>query len=389
MLSKSLVFKNSIKSSISIYQKIFNLYRVQFFSFLQENQNDNNEVTDNQDREIIKLQINEKIEKFNYNQNNDLSDYNYKIIKEPEEYRTLYLENIPTHWTEEQLKVRLEQLGSLEKVHLIKNSIGESRGRALAIYTKIDHLVESINTFKGKYPTFKPLKIRFYRKYEHSIHKKEKEELSKKKEFENKPSDVLLIKNLPEDLLKDDLNLFISEFKEPIYIAYPRDHEDEFKKIAYVYFKSIEDAETVLKFANLRYVKNKQLYIQFSQKHWDITDFRTRVELGLKLSPEIELFYFRKQIKNFIERLEYLKSIGKNNNEREEIEKLEYLKMRFRKLEYELGLTNKDKPALAGLLGDESSQNLQAKKPRRQIKKQIYFQNDDGGLIIVNNKNKY
>jgi hypothetical protein len=85
----------------------------------------------------------------------------------------------------------------------------------IAVYSKIDDLTESIKAFKNKTPHFNPLKIRFFRKFDF--------QQKKNKKLQDLPKNVLAIKHLPEDLKKDDLRLFLSEFVEPLYIAYIRD----------------------------------------------------------------------------------------------------------------------------------------------------------------------
>lgn len=52
-----------------------------------------------------------------------------QTFREPEEYRTIFIEHLPQDWSKDEIKVRLEQIGPLEKLHLIKNSIGENTGR--------------------------------------------------------------------------------------------------------------------------------------------------------------------------------------------------------------------------------------------------------------------
>ena len=86
-----------------------------------------------------------------------------------------------------------------------------------------------MNTFRNKVPFFNPLKIRFYRKYDYLlknlIEKNILEEEKSKKLliFEANKNEVLLLKNLPAHLKKEDLHLFISEFRTPVHISYPRD----------------------------------------------------------------------------------------------------------------------------------------------------------------------
>lgn len=60
--------------------------------------------------------------------------FNSNLIEEPEEYRTIYIENLPSDWDEEEIKLRLEQTGNISKLHLIKNTIGDSLGKGIKIF---------------------------------------------------------------------------------------------------------------------------------------------------------------------------------------------------------------------------------------------------------------
>jgi hypothetical protein len=108
---------------------------------------------------------------------------------------------------------------------------------------------------------------------------------------------------------------------------------DEFKRMAYVYFKDEIDAETVLKYANLRYVNNKQMFIKYATNYLDISDFRTRIEFDIKLdNPILEIKYLNRQIRQIL-------SNNMNNNKRiTHQENVDYLNMKIRKIEYSLGI---------------------------------------------------
>jgi hypothetical protein len=86
-----------------------------------------------------------------------------------------------------------------------------------------------MNSFRNKTPFFDPLNIRFYRKYDFMIkkllHGITQEEQNRKANYylEKNINEVLLVKNIPQELLKEDLDLFISEFRAPVHISYPRD----------------------------------------------------------------------------------------------------------------------------------------------------------------------
>ncbi len=72
-------------------------------------------------------------------------------------------------------------------------------------------MTEAIGTFRNKVPLLKPLKPMFHRNFH-------------KKEIIYCDKNVLMIKNLPQTLLKEDLKLFLSQFEEePLLITYPRD----------------------------------------------------------------------------------------------------------------------------------------------------------------------
>lgn len=185
------------------------------------------------------------INKFNFSnknlKNSNSTEFKNPInfnIKEPEEFRTIYFENLPTDWDEEEIKLRLEQIGHLTNLHVVRNSLGESLGKGkiinkiylvIATYENIESSINAMNSFRNKVPYFNPLKIRFYRKYDYLLRKlieKNKLEEDRKKNlliFEANKNEVLLLKNLPAHLKKEDLTLFISEFRTPVYISYPRD----------------------------------------------------------------------------------------------------------------------------------------------------------------------
>lgn len=307
---------------------------------------------------------------------------------EPEDYRTIYIENLPQEWTEDEIKVRLEQIGPISKLHLIKDSIGKKAGKVLAVYQKVEHVIQAIDSFKDKMPRDKPVKIRFFRE---SL-KSQKYSSKISTISTNATSSVLIVKNLPDDLRKEDLSLFISEFRQPIHISYPRDHENEFKKLAFVYFKSPDDAEHVMKYANMRYIKNKQLFFQFSFNHFDITDFRTRFELGIKLEPAQEIKMYEKQITEYKVFLEYKRASGKKLSVQEQA-KLEYLNMRKRKIEFALGLgsvSNQNRMLeINSKYSDDKLKSLEGKSNTKKFLKKDKVDYNQDKSIAFYNSSKY
>jgi hypothetical protein len=114
---------------------------------------------------------------------------------------------------------------------------------------------------------------------------------------------------------------------------------DEFRKKAFVYYDTHQKAQNIIKYVNLRYVKNKQLFISFADRYYDIVDFRTRIELDVKLeNKELEMLLFKKQR----DRLELELTNKKRLNDEDNL-KLEYLTKRYRQIEYSLGLSDSQK----------------------------------------------
>jgi hypothetical protein len=109
--------------------------------------------------------------------------------------------------------------------------------------------------------------------------------------------------------------------------------------MAFVYYDTHEKAQNIIKYVNLRYVKDKQLFISYADRYYDITDFRTRIELEVRLeNKELEMLLFRKQR----DRLELELSNKKKLTEEDSL-KLEYLTKRYRLIEYSLGLGDAQK----------------------------------------------
>jgi hypothetical protein len=53
--------------------------------------------------------------------------------KEPLEYRTIYMKDLSPDWEEDEIKVKLAQIGPVEKMHMVRNSLGEYTGKGKAI----------------------------------------------------------------------------------------------------------------------------------------------------------------------------------------------------------------------------------------------------------------
>ena len=129
----------------------------------------------------------------------------------PNDYKLLYVENIPTDWNKDEIIKRFQQIGVVEDVHIIKTPLGESTGKIVVKYEKIENLIKAIEMFKNKCPDFQPLKLKFFRK------------LKQNKEKTDYMKNVLLIKNLPYDVTVEDLKLIMTGVAEPVHIALPRD----------------------------------------------------------------------------------------------------------------------------------------------------------------------
>lgn len=107
---------------------------------------------------------------------------------------------------------------------------------------------------------------------------------------------------------------------------YNYNREGEVRGFAYAYFADNETATKVFKFLHMRYVKDRQLYVSFTRKAYDISDFRTRKELGMKLDSKTEKQYLLNQIYS-------LQAEESNKNS----EKLEYLTKELQKLQLDEG----------------------------------------------------
>lgn len=127
-------------------------------------------------------------------------------------YKLLYVENIPRDWNEEDIRSRFQQIGNVEKVHIIKNTLGDPTGKIVVQYEKVENIVNAIQKFQNKCPDLKPLKLKFFRKFGES-----------KERTNNNNKNVLLLKNIPYDVTVDDIKLILEGVAEPVYISLPRD----------------------------------------------------------------------------------------------------------------------------------------------------------------------
>ena len=61
-------------------------------------------------------------------------------VKEPKEYRTMYITNLHPDWKKVDIIERMNKLGSVKDCHLIKTSLGEFTGKAFITYDNIKSL---------------------------------------------------------------------------------------------------------------------------------------------------------------------------------------------------------------------------------------------------------
>lgn len=87
----------------------------------------------------------------------------------------------------------------------------------------------------------------------------------------------------------------------------------------------------------MRHIKDRQIYISYTKKAYDISDFRTRKELGIRIDPKIEKQFITNQIYAL-----QAENPEKNN------ERIDYLTREFRKLE---GANNKSYSVRPARLG--------------------------------------
>ncbi len=238
-------------------------------------------------------------------------------VKEPKEYRTMYITNLHPDWKKEDIIERMNKLGSVKDCHLIKTSLGEFTGKAFITYDNIKSVELSLEKANWKIPFEDPVKATFYRAVKYPTN-----QLFNKK--------VLVIKHIPKELLKKDLFEYINTYSKCLHISYPRTWDDEFLKMAYIYFYTEEDAELVFNKLHLRYVMNKQLIVTYAENYYDISDFRYLIENKVKLDT-ISNNYLNTIHRQFlIEYISKLNPIVKHYEQlvKNELEKISYYNAR-------------------------------------------------------------
>lgn len=246
---------------------------------------------------------------------------------EPEEYRTLFLQNLPPLWTLQDLEFRISKIGKFEKVHIVRNRLGESTGQAIVVFKEIQAVKLAISSFKNRIPFELPVQARFYRRGRYPSNRL----------FQGK---VLKVGNLPQELLRKDLKEFVDSIAPCIHVAYLRSHDDEFMRKALVYFYTEEEAHRVMKVVQDRYVLNHRLRVKQAERFLDISDFRHRIEFDVKVNLPTERFLAIQHIR-FIE--DFVNRLQTSRPDFEllrgsEFEKLEYNQFLLRRINKRIGL---------------------------------------------------
>lgn len=278
------MFSRKINSS-----KVINTLNINTKNEIQDEQNKSEikNKLDNKSSSLIinnskNINVNSKKET-NYAEINTLnSNHNVSLLSlsnDPLEYRTLYIDSLPKKWSEDEIKERFEKIGQVKNIHLVKNSLGEFLGNAIVTLSNMKSVEISIEKMKWKIPDSDPINIRFHRF----------ETYPRNDFFDQK---VLLIKNLPQDLLKSELEEFLNKTQSiPIlHISYARTFDDKFKRQAYVYFYNKEDCFRCLNKINGRYVDNHKLEAVIPYKYLDPSDIRYQIENKMKLDVNKTVF---------------------------------------------------------------------------------------------------
>jgi len=161
---------------------------------------------------------------------------------------TVYIRNMPKSWKIEHFIKAFSQMGTIESVDIIKDSIGLPTGRAMVRYLSEESAQslyerQSKIIFDGCIP-----RVLLY---------------SDKKP--NKKTAHLTLTNVPYDCIEKEIINLIKPFAAIEKVLIPRGGDYRPKGIAFVWLTNPEYSSYVLKYAEGRHIKNRPVHISLTE----------------------------------------------------------------------------------------------------------------------------
>ena len=125
----------------------------------------------------------------------------------------IFVEGLPQDWSHQEIANRFVSVGQIQKVNLVKNSLGKATGKAIVTFSDENAAIKATSVFDNTAVEDMVNRVRPY--------------YDKKGESPRKDSQLLkrriYLMNLPYDATKQEIEVLVKQFGEVDEIAIPRD----------------------------------------------------------------------------------------------------------------------------------------------------------------------
>lgn len=159
----------------------------------------------------------------------------------------VFVSNLPTYWDQNEISSRFSIIGQINKVNLIKNSLGRNSGKAIIEYGSDNHASEAIEQFDNKAVDNLVCTVRpFLAKGENST-RNEASLLGRR----------VYLMNIPYDTHEREIESLCKEFVTIEKIVLPRDPAGLARGYAFVYVKDAKAVQQLIDFVDGRHIRSR------------------------------------------------------------------------------------------------------------------------------------
>lgn len=125
----------------------------------------------------------------------------------------IFVEGLPADWNHQEIANRFVRIGQIQKVNLVKNSLGQPTGKAIVTFSDENAALKATSLFDNHAVDDLVNRVRPY--------------FDKKGETPRKDAQLLqrrvYLMNLPYDATKQEIEVLVKQFADIDEIAIPRD----------------------------------------------------------------------------------------------------------------------------------------------------------------------
>lgn len=193
--------------------------------------------------------------------------------REVDDWTNVYVKNIPTHWSDDDLRKEFAPYGEITSCIVMKDpSTSTSRGFGFVNFEEHEGAAAAVNALNGKaYPTENGAETELYvgraqKRTERERELRNKFEAMKMERVNRYQGLNLYVKNLDDKLTEDDLREFFSPYGNITSCRIMKNENGNSRGFGFVCFSTPEEATKAVAEMNGKIVQGKPIYVALAQR---------------------------------------------------------------------------------------------------------------------------